>query len=161
VRILITGGRDFWNEVQMAADFQALLSRGLTVVIHGKNPNGADALADRLARALLGDDGVRDRPADWNSFGKGAGPKRNIQMLDEEHPDLVMGYPTPKSRGTWHCIAEAAARDLPILAFIPWWSGDIAELVERETRRYGKVATGVRRGTHVVVSRVDRGDRTS
>lgn len=152
VKVLITGGRGFQNEAQIEADLRSLLSLGLSCVIHGMCPEGADMLADRVACRLLGVAGVKRFPADWNAHGKGAGHIRNVQMLDECEPGLVLGYPDPKSRGTWHCLSEAAARNIRTLAFIPWWEGDIAELVERETKRY-QLATGLRRGTHVQITK--------
>lgn len=135
----------------MEADLRSLLPLGLSLVIHGANPNGADALADRLGHLLLGSEGVCGVPAAWKIHGKGAGPRRNIQMLDEKKPKVVLAYPTPKSVGTWHCIAEAAARKIRTIAFIPWWEGDIEELVRRETAKYGTPAVGTRRGTHVLI----------
>lgn len=54
-----------------------------TTVIHGAAP-GADNIGGDVARQL----GfvVRSYPAPWKTMGKGAGPIRNQQMLDEEHP---------------------------------------------------------------------------
>jgi len=151
LRVVVTGGREFTAAAQIEADLRSLLSMGLQRVAHGAARKGADPLADEIAKRL----GlcVPDYPADWRE-GKRAGLIRNVEMLESEKPGLVLAYPDPKSRGTWHCTAEAAARNIPVLGFIPWWEGDIAELVERETRRYGKVATGVRKGTHVIISRV-------
>ncbi len=31
--------------------------------------------------------------ADWHNFGRSAGPRRNLQMLDEEMPDAVVAFP--------------------------------------------------------------------
>ncbi len=151
MEVLITGGRDFLNLAQMEVDLRGLLPLGLKRIIHGACPHGADALANHLGLVLLGADGVLGVPAAWNIHGNAAGPIRNIEMLDKHKPKIVLGYPTPKSRGTWHCIAEAAARKIPVIAFIPWWKDDISELVRRETLHYKKEATGVRQGTHVVI----------
>lgn len=149
MKVLITGGREFWNRAQIEADLRALLPQGLNQIVHGHHHKGADFLADLVGELLLGREGVLRHPADW-SEGKRGGLLRNITMLDTERPNLVLAYPDPKSRGTWHCVVEAAARDIPVLAFLPW-EGDLVELVDRSTRRYGKVVTGARKGSHVVI----------
>lgn len=43
--------------------------------------------------------------ADWDKYGKKAGPIRNQQMLDEGKPDLVLAF--PGGRGTADMIARA------------------------------------------------------
>jgi hypothetical protein len=55
-----------------------------TIVIHG-DAEGADTCADFEARARGFP--VRSSPAQWHKYGPAAGPIRNQQMLDEEHPD--------------------------------------------------------------------------
>ena len=51
-------------------------------------------------------------PADWNKFGKRAGPIRNLQMLDEEKPDLVVAFPGGK--GTEHMVKIARGRGIKV-----------------------------------------------
>ena len=48
-------------------------------------------------------------PANWDKYGKSAGPRRNKQMLDETPGgvDLVIAFPTKNSRGTWHMVQLA------------------------------------------------------
>jgi len=48
-------------------------------------------------------------PADWKSYGKGAGPIRNQLMLDEGKPDLVLAFHNDisSSRGTADMIRRA------------------------------------------------------
>lgn len=52
----------------------------------------------------------------WDELGKKAGNLRNLQMLDMG-PDLVIAFPTRKSRGTRHCIGEATARGIAVQIF--------------------------------------------
>lgn len=49
----------------------------------------------------------KEFPADWDKYGKKAGPIRNQQMLDEGQPDLVVAFPDPKSIGTYDMIRRA------------------------------------------------------
>ena len=57
---------------------------------------------------------IRTFPADWKKNGKGAGPKRNREMLaylkTEPPPRMVLALPTKDSKGTRDMIkiAEAA-----------------------------------------------------
>lgn len=55
-----------------------------TIVVHGAAP-GADNIAGYVAAALGFQ--VRPYPAQWQLHGKAAGPIRNQEMLDKEHPD--------------------------------------------------------------------------
>lgn len=49
----------------------------------------------------------------------GAGPRRNIRMLEAERPDLVLAYPNAKSRGTWQCVKEALSRGIFAIVWAP------------------------------------------
>ncbi len=41
-------------------------------------------------------------PADWDTLGRKAGPIRNVQMLEEGRPDLIIAF--PGARGTAHMM---------------------------------------------------------
>ncbi len=61
-----------------------------TIIKHGK-AKGADILADFVARRLGFE--VIPFPAEWHIYGRGAGPFRNQQMIDEKgKPDLVLAF---------------------------------------------------------------------
>jgi hypothetical protein len=81
VRILLTGSRDWDDEVPIrAALTEAIGGRpGPHVVVHGACPTGGDALADRVAAegGLI----VERHPADWRRYGKSAGYRRNAEMV--------------------------------------------------------------------------------
>ena len=53
---------------------------------------------------------VEEFKADWDKFGRAAGPIRNAQMLREGKPDLVVAF--PGGRGTANMVAQAKARAL-------------------------------------------------
>lgn len=107
-RILVCGGRDYGSEDgqlnrlrrTLDAALEAARSAGKdAVIIHG-NARGADFLADQYARekSLR----VLSFPADWNLHGRRAGPIRNIKMLTESHPHVIIAF--KGGNGTAHMM---------------------------------------------------------
>ena len=82
-RILVTGSRDWDDEATLALHLG--MASGETpdwrdvVVVHGACPKGADKIADTLARSHK----VRrePHPADWDTYGRAAGFRRNAEMV--------------------------------------------------------------------------------
>ncbi len=72
---------------------------------------GADLLAAAWARSR----GIPARPfpADWNRDGKAAGFLRNVRMLREGRPDLVVAFPGGK--GTAHMVGLARRAGVAVL----------------------------------------------
>ena len=109
-RVLVCGGRN-WTD-------QAVIKRELSYVFHERstpNYNGLRVIhggakgADNLAGIVAGiwSWPVEVYSADWATHGKGAGPIRNQQMLDQGKPQMVLAFPDPGSRGTWDMIRRA------------------------------------------------------
>jgi hypothetical protein len=110
-RVLICGSRRYRNAAAIARYIKGLTPG--TVVIHG-GAKGADMLADLYAQQ----NGLATEayPADWDTYGKGAGPVRNKQMLDEGQPTEVVAFvadPT-NSPGTANMVLQALARGVPV-----------------------------------------------
>lgn len=101
MKILVCGGRDFTDYELMKEILNAL---DITEIIHGA-ARGADALAGRFGRERNIPQNAF--PAQWVKHGRSAGPLRNIQMVVEGKPSLVVAFPTSGSRGTLHCIETA------------------------------------------------------
>jgi predicted Rossmann-fold nucleotide-binding protein len=110
VRVLVCGGRDYSDYTQFAICLTAIhQSRGIKEVIHG-GARGADTLAGNWASA-------RGIPtlvyhADWEKYGRRAGPLRNEQMLKEGKPDLVVAF--PGGRGTAHMVRISTEAGVPV-----------------------------------------------
>lgn len=111
MRVLVCGGRDFFDAARVCAVLNYYHSqRPFSVVIHGNAP-GADSLAKFWAEAR----GVPDDPfpAEWDLYGRSAGPIRNTQMLDEGRPEIVIAF--PGRAGTADMKKQARARNVPVL----------------------------------------------
>lgn len=87
-----------------------------TVVIEGGAP-GADALSLEAAEAF--DVCVQSFPAEWEKYGKAAGPIRNTQMLNEGKPELVIAFhdDLQNSKGTRNMVQQAEKRKIPVKVY--------------------------------------------
>jgi hypothetical protein len=83
-RILITGSRDWedWERISFELG-RAIGESGRpvaeVVIVHGGCPTGADVIADQIARDYHYR--TEAHPAQWDQFGKAAGPRRNGEMV--------------------------------------------------------------------------------
>lgn len=105
-RILITGGRDYSNKGVINEALKAIVDESPEssfIVVHG-GASGADTLASECAHEL----GLKEEchNADWKKHGKRAGPIRNAHMVNLG-ADVCLAFPSPDSKGTWHCIKKA------------------------------------------------------
>jgi len=102
---------------------------GLSWIISG-GARGADSLAERWAKdnQIVG---LTVYIAQWNTFGKSAGMKRNYQIVD--NADTVIAFLHPNSKGTWHTIKLATAKQKPcLLCFSPNYYPDRGEYEMRK-----------------------------
>jgi len=79
----------------------------ITTLIHGA-AKGADVMAGDWASSF--GIPVEEYSADWDAYGKAAGPVRNQQMLTEGKPDVVLAFPTvdlSTSKGTRSMVTKA------------------------------------------------------
>lgn len=116
-RVLICGGRDF-NDYDLLANTldagrqSGDLELGPTqgAIIHGAS-RGADLLASRYAS----ESGIQcfAFAADWDTYGRSAGPRRNQQMLDEGKPDIVIAF--LGGRGTMDMILRATKAGVKVV----------------------------------------------
>ena len=95
IRLLIAGGRDYadWDHFEdcLLSELEPSLHSGEKIVlIHGA-AKGADAMADRWAAENKVE--VLRFPADWQAYGKSAGPIRNGLMIEQGDPDRALLFP--------------------------------------------------------------------
>lgn len=134
MRVLVCGSRAF-------EDYELLQKTLHEFVVYDERPfpylpedfvliqggaKGADSLADQWA-SVYGVSSICYK-ADWEKYGKAAGPIRNKQMLDEGKPDLVIAFLSKvaheemlygfsnnqHSRGTKNMIEQAIKAGIPV-----------------------------------------------
>lgn len=113
-RIIVAGCREYEDyeeaKVYIASCLRQLPHAQSFVFLSG-GCRGADALGERFAR----ENGfpIERYPADWKRYGKGAGLKRNLQMV--EKCDYAICFWDGKSRGTASLIAYAQKLHKPVM----------------------------------------------
>ena len=101
-RLLVCGNRDFEDDRFVCTTLDRIHARRrITQLIEGGQTG-----ADRLAREWAQLRGVpcKTYEADWNQFGRSAGPRRNARMLREGRPDGCVAF--PGESGTWDMIEK-------------------------------------------------------
>lgn len=112
MRVLVCGDRN-WHNYEFIYEILSNYKDEIDVVIEGE-AKGADSMAG-LAAELLGIP-VLKFPADWDRYGRAAGPIRNTQMLNEGNPDLVIAFhnDVTQSKGTKNMIEQAKTRYITV-----------------------------------------------
>lgn len=120
LRILVTGSRD-WTDEQAIHDalaqvMRAHRDRNPIVLVHG-GARGADRIADKIWRSWqfrLDLAAPEVHHADWDSYGKAAGWRRNAEMV-AAGADVCLAFPLGESRGTRGCMALAEEAGIPVI----------------------------------------------
>jgi hypothetical protein len=114
VRVLVCGDRNWGDNEMIGRVMKALPVEG-TTLIEGE-ARGADTAA-RDWGFYLGWT-VERYAADWDKYGKSAGPIRNRQMLDAR-PDIVFAFhdDIENSRGTKNMVEQATKAGIPVGVF--------------------------------------------
>lgn len=123
-RILVTGSRSWTDKIVIRNALMVEASRFAhedIVLVHGANPRGADAIADKIATQYGWV--VEKHPAKWSS-GRSAGPIRNQQMADAG-ADVCLAFPLSDSKGTFDMIDRARDAGIELKIFMP---SDIAHV---------------------------------
>lgn len=110
MKVLVTGSRKYSDKENVFSVLDALhFEEGISLVIHG-----AATGADHFAHLWAKENNILDapHPADWDQYGRAAGPIRNRQMLIEEEPDLVVAF--PGGAGTKNMIDQALKRNFKV-----------------------------------------------
>lgn len=70
--------------------------------------------ADAIARQYALEKGLQliVCEADWDRYGKAAGPIRNESIVIQA--DTILAFPLPSSKGTWNTVKQARQRGIPV-----------------------------------------------
>jgi len=117
MRVLVCGDRNWtdreavWREL---SDLRNEYWDDALVVIEG-GCTGADTFAREWCWAHR-TVGRMEFTAEWNKYGRAAGPIRNQRMIDEGTPDLVLAFHADigNSKGTWDLVKRANKAGIPV-----------------------------------------------
>jgi len=120
MRVLVCGGRDYGknpdgsnNDAEMDFLFNFLtdlLSEHPDMIVIQGEARGADRLAKNWANFI--NVPVTSFPANWDKYDNRAGPIRNLQMIQEGKPDLVVAF--RGGAGTRDMINQAMKYDIEV-----------------------------------------------
>lgn len=110
MRVIVCGSRSWRDRAAVEREIRSLPEA--TVVVHGAHWEGADAIADEIAHQLGLP--VERHPADWQRFGRSAGPRRNEEMAASGAALCIAFRSRGTSRGTDDMIARAVAHGISV-----------------------------------------------
>lgn len=113
-KVIIAGSRHFNNYELLRLKVDSILRKkieeGYKIIIISGRAKGADTLGERYAKERKYE--LMLFPAEWDIYGKGAGPIRNGKMADEA--DALIAFLFENSRGTINMIKQATKKGLKI-----------------------------------------------
>jgi len=128
MRVLICGSRH-WNDAAAIRRVLIELKDEIEVLIEGE-AEGADMLARIEAEKL----GIKVLPyeADWDKYGRAAGPIRNSAMLTKGQPNVVIAFHENlfESHGTLDMVKRALRQGISIRIY----GTSVKELKHAESR---------------------------
>ena len=136
MRIIVCGSRDWSDELTVVQTLFGLTEFArwtvdIVTIIEGGCPTGADAHAEQWCKDFADGEFVlhEQYPANWDRYGKSAGPRRNREML-ATGCDLVVAFSNDlsHSRGTRDMVdiaKKAGVKTIVVSSFA-------AESVQRE-----------------------------
>jgi hypothetical protein len=119
MRILVTGSRDWTDGGVIATALSDAVNSdffGSHLLIYGC-ARGADTIAFEIADAW--DWEAEAHVANWEEYGRRAGPIRNSGMIEHGNPDICLAFPLPGSKGTWDMIRKANAAGIEVRIIPP------------------------------------------
>lgn len=105
-KVIVAGGREFQDFKLLCSKLDQLLvsvkKRGDNIVIVSGKARGADSLGEKYAR--LNNYTIESHPANWNTYGKSAGYRRNAEMAKSasviKDQGALVAFWDGRSRGT-------------------------------------------------------------
>lgn len=110
-RIAVTGGRNFMNFLIIRKAFKEIHLNENDIIIHG-GCTGCDQLCAEVAKEFKAN--IEEHPANWNKYGRAAGPIRNEEML-KNNIDMLLAF--RGGIGTDNCIKKAKELQIEVRKF--------------------------------------------
>jgi YspA, cpYpsA-related SLOG family len=114
MRVLVCGGREYSDLGRVFGVLNPLLEQHPDLEIIEGGATGADTLARDWAHAK--NVPVQTFKANWKLYGKRAGYIRNVQMLEEGKPDMVIAFPGGPGTGMMVNLADKANVSVRIIS---------------------------------------------
>ena len=111
-RLVVAGCRNFTNYLKASREIQKYINKldaEYSVIILSGGANGADELGEKFAEKHKLK--LEKYPAEWDRYGRFAGPRRNAQMA--KIADGIIVFWDGKSRGTKNMIENAKKENKP------------------------------------------------
>lgn len=114
MKLLVCGGRDFTDYDLFFKHIDYICKTNYIETIIEGGASGADQLAEQYAVGK-GIEHIKVK-AEWDKYGRSAGPIRNTQMLKMLEPnDKVLAFWDGSSRGTSNMIKQAQGANLDVI----------------------------------------------
>ena len=111
MKIIIAGSRSFTDYQKLKEICDTFLRDQNNIEIVSGTCRGADKLGEQYAKERGYE--ITQFPANWNKYGKSAGPKRNQEMAN--YANALIAFWDGKSKGTNNMIQLANRCNLDIL----------------------------------------------
>jgi hypothetical protein len=117
-KVLVCGSRN-WDDQEVVDKVVLALRRKYNVhtVVQGE-ARGADTCGKRAGNkyGLT----IKSYPAEWDKYGKGAGPIRNRKQFDREKPEIVVAFHDDlyNSKGTLDMVKYAMSSELETIIVV-------------------------------------------
>ncbi|MDP9652003.1 DUF2493 domain-containing protein [Paraburkholderia caledonica] len=111
MKVIVCGGRDYGNAEMLNLVLDELHAKTPIAMLINGGAKGADSLAFDwgLSKPSVH---LHTVFAEWDTYGRKAGPMRNAAML-KLNPDLIVAF--PGGRGTANMIAQSRAAGVPVI----------------------------------------------
>ena len=111
MKVIIAGDRTYTDYSEFLSIMRSYLpTMTITEIVSG-GAKGADKMGEQYASEY--EVPLKVFPANWEQYGKAAGPIRNKQMAD--YADALIAFIKPGSKGTLDMVTQAARKPLDLI----------------------------------------------
>lgn len=126
--LIVTGSRNWFDHDLIDRALRWAYLQGARFMRSGACPTGADAICENIWAQRVGAEHIQRYPAQWTTYGKSAGFRRNSEMVTAGG-GLCVAFILNGSRGATHTadLAEASGiRTERVTMTVPAWILEVA-----------------------------------